>query len=220
MCDCIKRTGEIIDEKREVASFYKIKAEDNVNVFITQDTIQEVVVRAGKNIVPLIETAIEDGTLIIRNHNRCNWSRSYKKEISVYIKVRSIKWIINEGTASITSLNAIVQDTLDIQTTNSGDLDLKVNTSRLVSHIFGSGDIRLSGLTYEHSCNVGGTSYMYAKGLETGYTYIDTHTIGPSEIWCNGMLICVIERKGDVHCYGHPTTVNKTIKSTGQLYLE
>lgn len=219
-CDCIKRTGPIIEDKRIVGEFHKIKAEDNVEVFIIQDSINEVVVKAGKNIAPLIKTTIEDGTLIIRNKNRCNWSRSYKKEISVYVKFKDLKWIINEGTSNITSLNTVLQDTLDIQTTNSGDLNLKIQSYRLLSHIFGSGDIRLSGNTYEHGCNVGGTAYMYAKELQTSYTYIDTHTIGPSEIYCSGMLICAIRRKGNVYCYGNPTSVQKIIEGSGQLILE
>jgi len=220
-CDCIKRTGPIITEIRKLGSFTKIKAEDNVEIYITQGTTQEIKVQAGKNIAPLIETIIEDGTLIIRNKNRCNWARSYKKELSVYITVPSIRWIINEGTANIKTLNTFVQDTLDVQTTNSGDLELSVNTSQLLSHIFGSGDIRLSGVTYEHACNIGGTAYMYAKDLITSYTFIDTHTIGPSEINVNGgLLVCRIERKGDVYCYGSPTSVQKIITGTGQLYLK
>jgi len=220
-CDCIKRTGPIISEIRNLGSFTKIKAEHNVDIYISQGAVQEIKVQAGKNIVPLIETVIEDGTLIIRNKNRCNWARSYKKELSVYITVPSIKWIINEGTATIKSLNTFVEDTLDVQTTNSGDLDLSVNTSKLLSHIFGSGDIRLQGVTYEHACNIGGTAYLYAKNLTTSYTYIDTHTIGPSEINVNGgLLICRIERKGDVYCYGNPSSVQKTITGTGQLYLK
>jgi hypothetical protein len=219
-CDCIKRTGPIVSETRNLGHFTKIKAEDNVDVFISQGATQEVKVQAGKNIVPLIETVIEDGTLIIRNKNRCNWSRSYKKELSVYITVSSIKWIINEGTATIKSLNTFTEDTLDVQTTNSGDLDLSVNTSKLLSHIFGSGDIRLQGTTYEHACNIGGTSYLYAQKLHTDYTYIDTHTIGPSEISVAGLLICRIERKGDVFCYGNPTNIQRIITGTGQLYLK
>lgn len=219
-CDCIKRTGSIIIEERTIPTFSRIRAEDNVDVFISYDTVQEIKVEAGKNIVPLIETVVEDGVLVIRNKNRCNWTRSYKKEINVYIKTPSIRWISNEGTANIKGLNTLPFDTLDIQTTNSGDIDLVVNNYRLYSHIFGSGDIRLSGNVTEHLCNIGGTSYMYAKDLKTSYTYIDTHTIGPSEVSATDNLVCKIERKGNVYCYGTPTMYQQIIVGTGQLIFK
>ncbi len=48
-CDCIKRTGPIVKETRVLAEFTRVEAEDNLNVFITQDTVQEVVIEAGEN---------------------------------------------------------------------------------------------------------------------------------------------------------------------------
>ena len=68
-CDCIKRTGKIETQKRWVKNFDKIYVETDVNVFITQDSIFDVEVEAGKNIGWLIATDVVDGTLNIKNKN-------------------------------------------------------------------------------------------------------------------------------------------------------
>jgi len=220
MCDCIKRTGSIIKETRIVKPFDRVLTEDNVTVFISQDSIQEVIVEAGENIVPLIETDVVNGTLIIRNKNRCNWTRSYDKPLIVHLKMPIIEYIINNGTAPIKSANIITCDSIDIQTMSSGDIDLFLNVNKVMSHIFGSGDVFLTGHANEHSCDIGGTAYLYCKNLSTDYTYIHTYTIGPSEINSSGTMIAKIDGKGDVICYGNPINTEVLKNGSGNLYYK
>jgi hypothetical protein len=219
-CDCIKRTGPIVKETRVLAEFTRVEAEDNLNVFITQDTVQEVVIEAGENIVPLIETELQGATLFIRNRNRCNWTRSYDKPLNVYLKMKTIKYITNSGTALVKSLNAITEPSFDLETKNSGDIQLTVNNSVVTSHIFGSGDVILSGNTNQHFCDIGGTAYLYCKDLTTSYTYIHTFTIGPSEVKTTGTIDCSIDGKGDILCFGRPTVVQQSGKGPGKLYIQ
>jgi hypothetical protein len=219
-CDCIKRTGEIIKDKRIINGFDRIVAEDNVNVFITQDSLSEVTVEAGEHIAPLIKTEVLNGVLFIRNKNRCNWTRSYKKPLNVYVTMPEIRYITSDGTGDIKSLNTITSDIVDLQIKNSGNMFMTVNNSRVLSHMHGSGDITLSGSTHEHDCSIGGTAYLYAADLETSYTYINTFTLGTCYIRAKDLLICKMEEKGDTYCYGNPRVVQKEQTSTGQLYLK
>ncbi|MCW3070680.1 MAG: hypothetical protein JWO44_570 [Bacteroidetes bacterium] len=218
-CDCIKRTGEIIKDVRHPGEFDKILVENNLNVFITEDSVTEVTVEAGENIAPLIKTEVMNGTLFIRNKNRCNWSRSYKKPLNVYIRMPKITFITSDGTGDIKSLNTITTDTLDVQTKNSGNVELTVNNLRVLTHMHGSGDVTLHGITSEHDISIGGTAYIYAQELQTTYTYIHTFTLGISYIRASSLLICRLDEKGDIFCYGAPPSVQKEQNGTGQLYL-
>lgn len=218
-CDCIKRTGSIVTETREINGFDKIFLEDNVTVFITQDSFFEVKVEAGENIVPLIKTEVIDGTLFIRNKNRCNWTRSYNKPLNVFIKMPIIKYITSDGTADIKSLNTITTDIFDVQTKNSGNIELTVNNSKVISHMHGSGDLTLSGTTIEHACDIGGTSFLNCKNLQTANTWVHTFTTGLCYVSTSN-LTCLIDNVGDVYCYGSPGTVQEIKKGAGQLYLK
>jgi hypothetical protein len=218
-CDCIKRTGEIIKDVRHIEGFDKVFVEDNLNVFITQDSKFEITVEAGENIAPLIKTQVEDGTLYIRNKNRCNWTRSYKKPLNVYVHMPKIRFITSDGTGDITSENTILTDTVDVQTKNSGNIELTVNNKQVLTHIHGSGDVTLHGFTKEHDCSIGGTAYIYASDMLTNYTYIHAFTIGQCYVKAWSLIICQIDDSGDVFCYGNPITVQKTLKGPGQLYI-
>ncbi len=219
-CDCIKRTGDIITEVRTVKAFDRLQVEQNVNVFITEDPTFEVKVEAGENIVPLIQTVVEDGTLIIRNKNKCNWARAYNKPLNVYIKTPSLAYISMNGTGTIKSLNTLTQDTLDITIENSGNVDLTVNSLKVVSHMFGYGDLTLHGHTNENACSIGGTAFLNCKDLTTSYTWVQSFTLGTCYVTASDLLICRFDDKGDIYCYGHPTTVQQTNNGSGQLHIE
>lgn len=218
-CDCFKRTGSIVTETREVSGFDKLFVEDNVSVFITQDSVFEVKIESGDNLIPLIKTEIIGGTLYIRNKNRCNWTRSYKKPFNVYIKMPVINYITSDGTGSIKSLNAITTPVFDVQTKNSGDIELTVNSTKITSHMHGSGDLTLHGFVQEHACDIGGTAFLNCKDLQTTYTYLHTFTTGLCYITTTSSLDCKIERIGDVYCYGNPAIVQKVQKGSGKLYI-
>lgn len=221
MCDCIKRTGKIITEVREVPAFDRIFTEQDVDVFITEDTYSEVKVEAGENIAPLIETVVENGQLIIRNKNRCNWARSYKKPINVYIKTPGLNYIHSNGSGNIKSLNTITVDSFDVRTEGAGNIELTVNNNKVISHIYGIGDLILHGNTYEHACSIGGSSFLYASELNTGYTYLHSYTLGLCYIKTSGLLIYRIDDMGDVYCTGNPTSVQQVAnEGTGKLYLQ
>ncbi len=220
MCDCVKTTGSIIFESRAVSEFDKIIASNNLNVFITQDSIFEVKIEAGENIVPLIKTEVIDGILYLKNKNRCNWVRSYDQPFNVYIKMPYLKSVIANGSGNIKSTNTFTTDTMNVEIKSSGNVDLTVENALVISHIFDSGDLTLHGKTQEHSCYIGGTSFLYAENLQTNYTWIYTYATGNCSVRASDLLICLIKDVGDVYCYGNPTTVEKTISGNGHLYMQ
>jgi hypothetical protein len=128
-------------------------------------------------------------------------------------------FVTSDGTGDVKSLNTITTDTLDLQTKNSGGIELTVRNLKVLSHMHGSGDVVLHGNTEEHDISIGGTSYIYAENFQTSYTFIHAFTLGKSTIRASSLLICRIDDKGDIFCYGNPLTVQKTQNGTGQLYL-
>ena len=78
MCDCLKSTGDIIKEQRFVKDFTTLVVHDNIFVTLTQDTENSLEVEAGENLLSLIKTDVDGGTLTITNDNSCNWVLSYK----------------------------------------------------------------------------------------------------------------------------------------------
>ena len=88
--DCIKRTGEIKTESRALEYFDIIDVQNNVNVFLIQDSINFAEIKAGKNLISNIETSVVAHTLYIKNNNKYNFTRSYKHDIEIYIHFKKL----------------------------------------------------------------------------------------------------------------------------------
>jgi hypothetical protein len=218
-CVCLKRTGTIIKDVRHTLPFDEIIVEDNLKVFVIQDTFCEVTVQAGENLVSLIRTEVENGKLTITNNNRCNWTRSYDKPLNVIVRMQQCRSIVSNGTEKITGLTAFTTDTVDLETRNSGDIEFTVNNAKVRTHMFGYGDMTLHGITSAHLCSIGGDGYIYASDLHTPYTWIQTFTSGISYVYATDLLTCIIDKDGDVYCAGNPAVVEKLQNGSGTLHV-
>lgn len=220
MCDCIKRTGKIETSVRSTSSFDKLVVFDNVNVFITQGAIEEVKIEAGKNIIDLITTEVNNGKLIIKNKNKCNWVRSYKKAINVYITMPSVSFITSEGTGTIKSTNTLTSNEIELRTKNAGNIELTVNNTQIVTIMNSTGDISLTGSTNTHSCDIGGTAFLNCKNLVTNFTWVHSYTTGLCYVNSSNTIECKLDNIGDIHCYGNPTSISKEENAEGKLYIK
>jgi len=221
--DCIKSTGKIITQDRNLNSFKSIFVEDKIDVYITQDSIFKVEVEAGQNLQPLIKTIIDGETLRVQNDNKCNWVRGYKHSIKVFIHAPYFKYIENAGVGTTESLNTISQNELSIRTSNSGDLKLKVNTDKMMISAHGNGDIYLTGNTIKLESSCVGTNFLYASDLIiSNYAYLYTSSIGNSYVTApeNGLMDVQIARDGNVYYKGNPSQINLNRIGKGDLIKE
>src|SRR6185436_10689371 len=113
MCDCFKSTGSTFTEKRVLGDFDQLEVNDNIDVVLVEDTLNYAEVEAGKNLIDLIDTKIDNNQLNIANRNTCNWVRSYKKEITVTVHFKQLKQIVHYGSKEIVSSNIIHADVLN-----------------------------------------------------------------------------------------------------------
>jgi hypothetical protein len=217
LCDCVKGTGEQVMETREISGFKRLHVEDHINVFITEDPQFSVKVSAGKHLIKLVKTELDGDELNIRNDNKCNSLRSYKKSINVYIHMPVLKYILHDGSGRIESINTITTDTFDLRTRSSGDIELSINNGKLLTHLGGTGDMILSGFTGEHACYATGNGFIHAERLNTGYTWIFSNTTGNAYLDASNLLIVLLHSTGDVYYKPTPSTIQSTVTGTGQL---
>ncbi len=216
--DLIKRTGKRITETRILPSFKSIFLKDNIDLYLSQGPIQEIKVDAGENLIPLIKMEVNaDNELHIWNENRCNWARSYKKgNISVYITAPSFSTIKHWGSGLIKSLNTITEDTLTIQTHESGDLEMTINTTIVYAANTGSSDITLHGKSKLMGNYHNGAGYNRCEDLQADIIWITSEASGNDYYYPLHELGVTINWEGDVYYKGNPT-VNETVSGKGKL---
>ncbi len=217
--DCFKGTGDTTTETRNLPYFDKIEVNDNVSVYITQDSIPEVRIEAGSKLIGKIKTEVSQGVLKISNQNDCNWVRSLKNQFTVYINLTELTELTCYGTGNIFSTNTISADTLLIDLWESySNISLQVEADYVhAKNHTGPGDVQL----------IGNTNFFYAYSTGNGFVYCDglianeawaIHS-GTGEMYVNAQdtLNAEINYIGNVHYAGNPSTINLNGNGEGEL---
>jgi hypothetical protein len=216
---CLKSTGSIIKEERQLGDFGKIILTDNINLYITQDSINRAEVEAGANLIPYIKTEVENRVLTVRDDNTCNWMRSYKKKINVYLHCRELFLLEYRGGGNVSGTNTIVSDTLELDFWDgSGSVTLDVNCRTVRMHLHtGPGDAFISGTTQNAYYYTRGNGLIRCDKLKSGYTLVDAAGTNDSYVHSSGMLIASIGYIGNVYYSGNPGLILPQINERGQL---
>ena len=218
-CDCVKNTGKIIKEERTVSPFTEVELYNNVNLFIKQDSIFKISVEAGNHLISLIETSVTNNKLTIKNHNKCNWVRSYEKPINVSISVKNINHIIYYGSGNITSTNTLTGSDLNVESFYGGSsINLSVNVETIHSAIHtGPADLNISGYATISYVYCAGNGFIRFDNLYTNDTYLENKGTGNCYVWVNSTFVAELHYIGDVYYKGDPHSITTDITGTGRL---
>jgi hypothetical protein len=221
--DCFKTAGPTETRIREISGFKIIELQDHIDLHLTQGPVFEVKVEAGKHLHMNIRTEIKDSTLRIENRNRCNWVRSPKKKINVYITMPYLYSIKNNGVGTVYFDNEFTQDSLRTRIGNSGDIHINVNVGCLQTTVHGNGDLYAEGRVNECYNYTNGTNFLYLQDLTVkNYIFVDAYTVGHCYINAplNGTLEAAIWSIGNVYYKGTPTTIKVARHGKGDLIKE
>jgi hypothetical protein len=153
--DCFQNAGNSIQQEIFVEVFDKITAFERIELIVTDDAIQSVVVETGEYLMNDIKVTVEDGRLVLKNENACNLTRDY--EITkVYVSSPNLVEIRNSsglpmrsnGILNYTNLTLISDDMIGESVYHTdGDFHLQVNCQSLyvgtnnLSNVFISGTV-------------------------------------------------------------------------------
>src|SRR5204863_7783046 len=99
----------------------------------------------GENLMKDLKTDAVDGILKISNDNKCNWVRSYKKEIKIFIGIKNSTNIFHYGYGNISCEGQLIKDTLFIHHYSSGDINLNLKSNLIWLDMDRLGNLNLQG---------------------------------------------------------------------------
>ena len=214
--DCVTSTGAHRVEERSPGVFHRVVAEDRIDLLLEEREPGSVAVEGGAHLLEQVVTEVEDGTLTVRNENRCNWVRSFRPRITVRVPLESVVELELRGTGDVHAADTVRQQVFRIEQRNAQgtvDLPLAVDTCYVGLHT-GAGDVRLAG-----RCSV---AYLYSGFMGP----IDAGALAAQEVNVNNSgvadIICRAQQRlnvqlfdvGDVRYYGDPL-VQATVTGSG-----
>ncbi len=151
--DCFQSTGSIISTEIQVEPFTKIRFENDISLILTQESIQQVIIETGENLINNIQVKVENGVLILQDNNSCNLAREYGVT-KAYVSVPNLTEIRNSSSSDVTS-NGVL---------NFPYLTLVSNTTGNIEGVKKSGDFILQVLCEKFNVSANGQSIFYITG--------------------------------------------------------
>ena len=217
--DFVQTTGEIAQEERSLEDFNAVELYNSINLELIADTVNKVILEGGKNLLPDILTEVEGGKLSIKNSNKFNFLRSYKKKIYVKVYYKNLVNLTYRGAGTISCLNSIQDSgfTFDCRS-GTGDVDLKLKSTEAHFNIH-------TGQCYLHISGKVGVNYIYQAGnaftdavdLQTGYTFVTNKGTNDLKINVDHVLFARISYLGNIYYKGNPADLSTEITDQGQL---
>lgn len=210
-------SGKVVTETRQISGFDQVALSGIGSLTITQGDKESLQIEAEDNILPRIETIVQNRTLQIRYQNN-DWQNNVvpTKPIKFSLSVKNINGMELSGAGSITSSN-IKTDNLIISSSGAGSVKIGMLTAQsLTANLSGLGGCELAGKVNSQNVVISGTGSYNAPDMESQNTTIIISGAGSSTVWSASSLNVTISGAGSVRYYGSPT-VTKTISGIGSI---
>ncbi|WP_165370411.1 head GIN domain-containing protein [Hymenobacter persicinus] len=217
--DCLKSTGKVTTERRELAPFRILTANDNVDVTLVQDAETYAEVRTGKNLQEDIELTVSNGQLVIKNTSRCNWMRRYDTPREVTLHLPRLLDVRLHGQGNVRTAGNFRADTLFCHLVGAGDFDLDISSHYLNLDMYELGDVSIRGRADDAKLLVGGSGTLRAQGLQTRQCSLrlTKDSDGDAFVSFAEALFGSHAGTGTVHYQGNPAQVSLQVTDKGKV---
>lgn len=186
-------SGKLQTENRNVSAFDAIDLRDSNDLEVRFGAAQAVTVEADDNILPLIATSVDRGTLIIKS------TGSFHTRLSPKI-------VVTLPSLSRLSING------------SGDAHLShIAANGLTLAISGSGDIKADGQVDDIDLKINGSGDADLAALQAKSITVALNGSGDASLNVTDSLNAVVNGSGDIRYSGNPVKVSSRVHGSGEI---
>jgi hypothetical protein len=208
--------GKVIKETRVVSSFDAIDVSGAFKVFLKQGNLEEVIIEADENLLPLIRTEVRGGTLVIDTKR----SISHPTSMNVYITFKDLKKAELSGAVDIFTESKVNLDEFSLHTSGASDTKMDLTARKLVLDCSGASKLKLSGSATDVSADVSGACDIFAFDLLAENFTLDLSGAGKAQINVSKKISAEISGAGNVRYKGSPSIVNQSVSGAGSIKHE
>lgn len=208
----IQGNGAIKKQARSIGNFSGVSLSLPGEVELRIGNTEGITIETDGNLLPLIETVVEDGVLKIQaNKRNLNLSSRHMK---IVVHARSVDSLSLGGSGSIAS-DALRGSKLTFKVGGSGSIKVKGMDGDAVSvDLGGSGDFHSGpGTVTTMSVNIGGSGDVNAGQVKSREASVSVAGSGEATVWASDHLSVSIAGSGDVNYYGDPKLSRRVVGS-------
>ncbi len=214
----VKGNGHLKKETRSAADFTSLVSRGPINVKIEKGQSNQIEVEADENILPYIETKVENGKLTIQSKKNVNL-KTHSKMI-VYVSMTTIQSLQLSGSGNIeTTGNFNGDDRAQIQLSGSGNIHLSSGSFKDVDFaISGGGNIVAKGGTANQvSVSISGSGNIYISDIAAENVEVKISGSGNTKVSADKSLSAKISGSGNVFYKGSAKDISSKVAGSGKL---
>jgi hypothetical protein len=208
-------SGQSRTEAREASGFAAVAMRGDIDVVVRQGAKEAVQVTADDNLLPLLETTVENGTL------RIQWKRG--ESIRTKAKTLVTVDVIKLGAVSLSGSGDLKVEPLktpSLALSISGSSDARfdqLDAGELKISISGSGDVLASGKTGKLDISIAGSGDVQARELAADEVSISIAGSGDAKVTAARTLAVSIAGSGDVEYGGGAVLARSRVAGSGSI---
>jgi hypothetical protein len=209
----VEGNGVIKRQQRELGHFTGVANSLAAKVEIRIGNTESVTIETDDNLLPLVETVIEDGMLKIQPLKRNMNLRT--RTMKIVVQARSVDHISLGGSGSIDS-DALRARKMQVDLGGSGTINLKgVDADSMAINLGGSGDLNTAGGAAKNvSISIGGSGNVRMGRVRSDSVSVTIAGAGEATVWAKNALSLTVAGSGNVDYYGDPQ-VTTTVLGSG-----
>lgn len=193
----LQGTGEVLREARTVESFRGLKLLTLARVVIRTGDRDAVEIQAEGNVLPLIVTRIERGTLVVEDSRRFKSSNA-----EVAVTVRQLERLEAGGATAVVA-EGLTGPSLSLSAGGASAITLQaLAVDQLRADLGGACALKMSGTAGRVMLDMGGTAAVQAAGLEARSVSIDAGGTAQALVWATQSLRISAGGVAGVRYYG------------------
>lgn len=190
----VRGSGVVATENREVAGFTEVRVSGSGDVVIEQTGTESLAVEAEDNILPLLETKVENG--VLRLGIQRNVSLRTTRPIRYRVTVKDLTGVGISGSGNIRAV--------------------AIDTDKLSAEISGSGSADFAGRADDLALRISGSGSYDAGKLHSKSVRVNISGSGDAVVNASDRLDATVSGSGSVRYAGTPT-VEKHISGSGSV---
>ncbi|HEY6053958.1 MAG TPA: DUF2807 domain-containing protein [Gaiellaceae bacterium] len=194
----IEGSGAAMTETRSVGAFTRVELAGGATVHVHPGSPQAVTVSGDDNIVPLVTTRVENGTLVVDQEKNRNFATH--EPLVVDVRAPGLTASVLSGAGSMT-VDGVSGPTFTAEVSGLGSLDVAGAVLGLHADVSGSGSALLDHLVSKDATVV-------LSGMGSAHVFA-THSLNAS-----------VDGMGSVVYGGNPQHVQKQVTGAGAVAAE
>ena len=212
----VQGSGRIVSQARQPGQFHGVELTMGARVEVVTGGDDTLTIEGDDNLLPLVDTAVQNGVLTIRPVKR-NMQIDGRR-LKIVVRARNVDSLGVAGSGTMEA-KRIRADKLTLEVAGSGALDIDgIDAKSVDVEVAGSGKVEAAGQAGRASISIAGSGKADTTRLNVQHATVSVSGSGQSLLAARSTITANITGSGNVGYYGD-AQITKAVAGSGTVQL-